>query len=195
MAACIATTSSVTLAQDGAGTLRANAVVSPGNNNPLISQGDGLAVKAQHITYGYPMAGDDSYTTQVILAPPSGYIAYGPEVFAQTQTCTPGCVTADITWEISAYYPGLGNSPYSGISYALQISGDHTNWANAAETIQLSPSGQTFRWYCRTRWPICYNDNALHNFWARMMVAAGSFGAGDAIILQYTGKRSITMMY
>lgn len=194
MAACIASTQSVALAQDGGGTLRAATIVSPGNNNALISQADGLAIKAQHVTYGWPFVGSD-YVTPVNLAPSSGYIAYGPEILAQTQTCTPGCVTADITWEISAYYPGLGNSPYSGISYALQVSSDYAVWANVAETVQLSPSGQTFRWYCHASWPICWNDNALHNFWARMMVAAGSFGAGDTIVCQYTGKRSITMMY
>lgn len=195
MAACIANTQSVTLAQDGAGTLRANAVVSPGNNNPLISQADGLAVKAQNITYGWPFGGDDSYTTPESLSPASGFQVYGPEMFAQTQTCTPGCVTADITWEIQAYYPGLGNNPFSGISYLLQISHDHATWSAAAQSSQHSLTGQTWRWYCRARWPICFNDNALHNFWARMLVAAGSFGSGDGIALQYSGKRSITMMY
>ena len=195
MAACIATTSSVTLAQDGAGTLRANAVVSPGNNNPLISQADGLAVKAQHVTYGWPFAGDDTYFVAVGVSPAMGYTGYGPEMFAQSQTSTPGCVTARINWEIQAAYPGTSNHPFSGISYALQVSHDHTNWLSIADASQISPTGQTWRWQVCGNYPICFNDNGLHNFWARMLVAAGAFGFGENITAQLTAKRSITMMY
>lgn len=194
--ACIASTTSLALSQDGIGTLRGNVNVDPHPWNSVKSGAAGLVNQPTVGAYGYPFAGDDTYATAIALQPVQGFVAFGPELQAATQSPVAGAiVTALVSWEIQSNYGGGANNPFSGISYALQYSYDHANWGTFAESAQASASGQTFLWHVTATWPIAWGDTAAHNVWFRMLVAAGNFGAGEAITVNFTRRRSAYMLY
>lgn len=194
MAGCVANTATIATALDGAGTLRSDAIVAPGANNPLVAQADGLAVKAQHVTYGWPnIVGDDTYATPAGVAPTFGPLVYGPELVAQSATSTPGCVTAAVNWEVQAAY--AGSNTFSGITFELQGSNDHATWVTMATAAYHQPASLTILHHFSLLWPQCWPDNGLHTMWVRCVLTAGSFGTGDVVTAQLTRRRGITMMY
>lgn len=193
MAGCVANTSNLALSIDAAGTLRGAVTVSPGVNNPLVNQADGLAVKAQHVTYGWPFGGDDTYNAPAGVAPAFGPLVYGPEVLAQTQTVTVGTVTAFVNWEVQAGY--TGSNTFSGMQFQLQLSFDHTNWFEIATAAYYQPLSQTVLHHFFVGWPVAFGDNGLHNLWVRCVISAGSFGTGDVATAQFTRHRGITIVY
>lgn len=193
MAGCVASTSTVTTNIDGAGTLRSSAIIAPGGNQPLVAQADGLAVRPTRGIYGWPLNGDDTYAVPAGVASVFGPVIYGPEVQAQVQTVAVGWVIARINWEVQAGW--TGTNTFSGLAFELQYSFDHTNWGAVATASYYQPISLTVLHHFSTDWPISFNDNGLHNFWVRLQVSAGAFGTGDTGTIQFSRRRSITMMY
>jgi len=192
-AGCVANTASVATSIDGAGTLRSGVIVSPNTNNTLVQEANGLAVRNGSVLVGWPFTGNDTYATPAGVAPQFGPLVYGPEIFAQVQAPTSECVMAHVEWETQVGYSG--SNTFSGITFSLEISFDHTNWTEFATQANYAPISQTVLWHASAHYPLCFADTAAHNVWVRLVLSAGAFGTGDVATAQFSRRRSIMFQY
>lgn len=196
MAACIANTSSVGLSQDGLGTLRADAILNPHGSNLLKYDNAGITKAGPIVRYGWPLAGDDTYNTAVVIGPGSGPVEYGPRWAGTVAQPLAGYyVGMRVGVEVQAGYGGGINNIFSGITFDIQTSTDNVNFTSVATSFVGTPSNFTHLWHGTADIPLNFNDTATHSVWARLMVTAGALGSGDNVTAQFTRRRFIEFTY
>jgi hypothetical protein len=192
MAACIASTSSVELTQDGIGTLRADVILNPHPNNTLKYDAAGVVKSSLNSRYGYGAAFNlvsDQFAVPAIVAA-GGSGAYGPTMVGTYQApIANSYLTVVMNTEVRV---GISASnPFAGIQCDLQISLDGSTWYSIStwEHFQGVPFISRVPLHGQQQLPV--SDTAPHAVYGRTLVTATAVDVNVAS----SEKRYIDVIY